>query len=85
MIIKAATLANYLYQYILKSGREISYSVLDEFVENGMGGDITDSVNSYVYNNFGHGAKDLTVKRKNIQDITDQLVAEETMPYGEGQ
>ena len=85
VIIKAATLANYLYQYILKSGREISYSVLDEFVENGMGGDITDSVNSYVYNNFGHGAKDLTVKRKNIQDITDQLVAEETMPYGEGQ
>ena len=64
VIIKAATLANYLYQYILKSGREISYSALDDVVERGMGGDITDSVNEYVYTNFGHGAEDLKVKAK---------------------
>ncbi len=64
VIIKAATLANYLYQYILKNGREISYSVLYDVVESGMGGDITDSVNAYVYDNFGHGAEDLTVKSK---------------------
>lgn len=62
VIIKAATLANYLYQYILKDGRKISYSVLDEIVEREMGGDITDSVNAFVYNNFGHNAEDLKVK-----------------------
>ena len=84
VIIKAATLANYLYQYILKNGREISYSVLDDVVENGMGGDITDSVNAYVYNNFGHGAEDLKVKSKKTYStsVPVSMVAEGTVPYG---
>ena len=87
VIIKAATLANYLYQYILKNGREISYSVLDDVVENGMGGDITDDVNAYVYDNFGHGAEDLTVKsrRPYTTAATTLMVAEEPAHYGEGQ
>ena len=84
VIIKAATLANYLYQYILKNGREISYSVLDELVENGMGGDITDSVNAFVYDNFGHGAEDLTVKTKKYSSIPTPtlMAAEDPFPYG---
>lgn len=84
VIIKAATLANYLYQYILKNGREISYSVLDNVVENGMGGDITDLVNAYVYSNFGHGAEDLKVKSKKAYSdgIPPLMVAEDTVPYG---
>lgn len=84
VIIKAATLANYLYQYILKNGREISYSVLDDVVERGMGGDITDSVNAFVYSNFGHGTEDLKVKSKAYSDISTPIstAAECTTPYG---
>lgn len=61
VIVKSATLANYLYQYVLKYGRNISYSMLDEIVESNIGGDITDSVNAYVYSNFGHGASDFKI------------------------
>ncbi len=85
VIIKAATLANYLYQYILKNGRTISYSILDDVIEKGMGGDITEAVNAYVYSNFGHGAQDLNVKPKQIYSTIDAptlLVAEDTVPYG---
>ena len=64
VIIKSATLSNYLYQYILKSGRKISYSLLDQIIENNIGLDITDKVNDYVYNNFGHNANDLKIKAK---------------------
>lgn len=64
VIIKAATLANYLYQYILKSGRKISYSFLDELIENNLGFDITDKVNNYVYNHFGHKANDFRIAVK---------------------
>ena len=49
VIVKSATLANYLYQYVLKYGRNISYSMLDEIVESNIGGDITDSVNAYAW------------------------------------
>ena len=61
VIIKSATLANYLYQYILKYGRNISYSILDEIVQLNIGGDITDCVNAYVYDNFGHSANDFKI------------------------
>lgn len=61
VVVKSATLANYLYQYVLKHGRNISYSMLDQIVEANIGGDITDAVNAYVYTNFGHSANDLTV------------------------
>lgn len=61
VIIKSATLANYFYQYVLKHGRNISYSMLDEIVESNIGGDITDSVNAYVYSNFGHSANDFKI------------------------
>lgn len=61
VIVKSATLANYLYQYVSKYGRNISYSMLDKIVEDNIGGDITEAVNSYVYSNFGHSANDLTI------------------------
>lgn len=64
VIIKSATLANYLYQYILISGRNISYSFLDHIIEDNIGFDITDKVNDYVYSNFGHGANDLSIAAK---------------------
>ena len=35
--------------------------MLDEIVESNIGGDITDSVNAYVYSNFGHGASDFKI------------------------
>ena len=65
VIVKSATLANYLYQYILKNGRNISYSMLDEIVESNIGRDITESVNAYVYSNFGHGANDFKIASSN--------------------
>jgi hypothetical protein len=61
VIIKSATLANYLYQYILKSGRNISYTLLDKIIEDNISLDITDKVNEYVYSNFGHGTNDLNI------------------------
>lgn len=62
VIIKAATLANYFYQYIVKCGRNISYSMLDQIAETNLGADITDTVNEYVYSNFGHAAADLSIR-----------------------
>lgn len=83
VIIKAATLANYLYQYILKNGRNISYSVLDNYVESNMGNDITDLVNAYVYDNFGHSAEDLKIRSRTIDNNTAMLrVAEEPSLFG---
>lgn len=63
VIIKSATLANYIYQSILQYGREISYIFLEEIIDENMGGDITELVNNYVYSNFGHGAEDINVKK----------------------
>ncbi|MDR7079884.1 type II restriction enzyme [Neobacillus niacini] len=54
-IIKSVTLSNYLFQYITKYGRDISYFALDEIIENNLGGDVTHLVNDYIYANFGHG------------------------------
>ncbi len=64
VVIKAATFANYLYQYIVKNGRNLSYAVLHGLAERNLGTDITQKVNEYVYSNFGHGANDLSVKSK---------------------
>lgn len=64
VIVKSATLANYFYQYILKYGRNISYTALDEIIKANIGKDITDSVNEYVYSNFGHAANDIKVTGK---------------------
>lgn len=71
VIVKSATLANYFYQSILKYGRDISYSVLDTFIEENIGKDITDIVNAYVYSNFGHGAEDIRVQR--IPEMFDEI------------
>lgn len=71
VIIKSATLANYLYQSILKNGREISYSVLDEIIVKNIGKDITDIVNLYVYDHFGHGAEDIKIKKNMSGKIRD--------------
>lgn len=62
VIVKSATLANYLYQCILKYGRNISYSTLDKIIMNNIGNDITDCINKYVYSNFGHAANDFIIK-----------------------
>lgn len=64
VIVKSATLANYFYQSIMKNGRDISYQALNEIVTQNKGKDITDAVNAYVYNAFGHGASDLSIKPK---------------------
>lgn len=63
VVVKSATLANYIYQSILKNGRDISYSDLDEIIVNNIGKDITDILNSYVYSIFGHGAEDINVRK----------------------
>ena len=63
VIVKSAILANYIYQSILKNGRDISYSVLDNIVQKYIGKDITNVVSAYVYDNFGHGAEDISLKR----------------------
>ena len=68
VIVKSATLANCLYQYIAKYGRNISYSFLDDIIESNKGLDITERVNEYVYDNFGHHATDLTVKKPKVQN-----------------
>lgn len=69
VVVKSATLANYIYQSILKYGRDISYESLDEIIAGNIGKDITDLVNAYVYSNFGHGAEDISVKRTPSRDI----------------
>ena len=66
VIVKAATLANYLYQYIVKSGRDLSYSTLHDIANANFGKDITDNINSFVYSNFGHGASDLSIGRHTV-------------------
>lgn len=84
VVIRSATLANYLYQYILREGRNISYRDLDAIVEDNIGSDITNCVDAYVYDNFGHGAEDLKIKQKTqYPDIkaTAMKVAEEST-YG---
>ena len=62
VLIKSASLSNYLYQYILKNGRQLSYSILDSIVTSNIGTDITEKVNAYVYKNFGHAANDINMK-----------------------
>lgn len=49
VIVKSDTLANYLYQCILKYGRNLSYSTLDKIIMNNIGNDITDCINKYVW------------------------------------
>lgn len=71
VIVKSATLASYLYQSILKYGRDISYSVLDNIAMNYLGEDITEKVDAYVFSNFGHGADDINVKK--MPAIVDRI------------
>lgn len=56
-IIKSVTLSNYLFQYITKYGREISYYALNQIVEDNLGRDITTIVDEHIYENFSHGVK----------------------------
>lgn len=58
VIIQPVVLANYLNQSILKNGREISYAALNEIIIENLGKDITELVENYIYNHFGHGAQD---------------------------
>lgn len=80
-IIKSATLTNFFYQSIVKKGRNLSYADLDVIIENNRGKDITEEVNEYVFNNFGHGAKDLKIPKKKVDYSTtrvETLVAEDS-------
>lgn len=61
VVVKAAVLANYFYQYIIKHGRNLSYAHLDWLVASNLGKDISDSINKYVYEAFGHAAQDFSI------------------------
>jgi len=61
VVVKAAVLANYFYQYIIKNGRNLSYAHLDWLIGSNMGKDISESINKYVYEAFGHAAEDFSV------------------------
>lgn len=62
VIVKSASLTNFVCQNLLKYGRDISYEALDRIIEENLGQDITDEINDYVYEVFGHGASDMKVK-----------------------
>lgn len=68
VIVKAASLSNYMYQYIAKRGRNISYEYLENLIldtlQSNKAKDITDRLDAFVYSNFGHVANDLSVKKK---------------------
>lgn len=64
VVVKAATLANFFYQYVLRCGRDLSYKKLDEIVNANLGKDISQSLNDYVYSNFGHHADDFKAKSR---------------------
>ena len=68
VIVKASSLSNYMYQYIAKNGRNISYEYLENLIldtlKNNKTKDITDRLDAFVYSNFGHAANDLSVKKK---------------------
>lgn len=83
VVVKAATLANYLYQYIVKDGRNLSYATLHDIVSNNLGHDITEKINAFVYNNFGHGANDLSISARHVARETEPVyeVAESTTQY----
>lgn len=66
VIVKAATLANFFYQYVLRYGRNLSYMKLDEIARAHLGGDMTDSVNAHVYSNFGHSADDFRIGTRKL-------------------
>lgn len=61
VIVKSSILANYFYQSILKNGRNISYAALNKIITLHMGKDITDILNTYVYDNFGRNISDLSI------------------------
>ena len=81
VIVKSATLANYIYQSILKNGREISYTVLDKIITANIGKDITNEVNAYVYSNFGHGAEDISVRKSSAVKMRIEPIAKQNMEY----
>jgi len=63
VIIKSATLSNFLYQYITRAGRDISYGPLDDIIVSNLGKDVTRQVSEYVYANFGHVVNSLTMAK----------------------
>lgn len=73
VIIKASSLANYLYQYITREGRSISYSFLESLAVDNHGKDITPLIDQYVYSNFGHAASDLSVRRSRVRAVQYSL------------
>lgn len=57
VLVRSASLSNFIYQSILKNGREMSYKPIDEIVSKNFGQDITEKINQYVYENFGVATK----------------------------
>ena len=54
VVVKSATLSNYLYQGIARYGRNLSYADLHGIVSSNYGKDITESVNELMFAIFGH-------------------------------
>ena len=54
VVVKSATLSNYLYQGVARYGRSLSYADLHGIVAGNYGNDITKSVNELMFANFGH-------------------------------
>lgn len=52
-IIKASVITNYFYQSIKKYGRELSYTNLNNLVENSLGKELTPTMINYIYDEFG--------------------------------
>jgi hypothetical protein len=52
VILLSRTLSNFLYQFMTKYGRNISYDIIHDIVENNLGVDITNKVNDYIYKYF---------------------------------
>lgn len=52
VILLSRTLSNFIYQYSRKFGRDLDYKILDEIIVKNIGGDITEEVNNYIYNNL---------------------------------
>jgi type II restriction enzyme len=64
VVIKSAALASYLTQYILKSGRYISFRDLDQIIVGNLGKDITSLINGMVFTSYGHGYEDFSIKEE---------------------
>jgi len=62
VLVKSSSLKNYLYQFISKVGRDMSFKDFDDLIEANLGTDISDGINQMVIDNFGLTYSDQTIK-----------------------